>query len=63
MMMNHCAAIREAYKAVLADWETDALDVKANESQLIYQTAVLASVRLDDAVSEESVRSILGLSH
>ena len=62
-MMTNCAAIREAYKAILADWKCGAPDVKANESQLVYQTAVLASVQLDDIVSEEHVRRVLNLSH
>jgi hypothetical protein len=62
-MMIHCAAIREAYKAVLADWALDDLDVKEHENQLIQQTAVLASVQLNAAVSEENVRNVVGLTH
>ena len=62
-MMTHCAAIREAYKAILADWTVDALNVQDNESQLVHQTAVLASVQLNDTVSEASVRKILELGN
>ncbi len=62
-MMIHCAAIREAYKAVLADWALDDLDAKKNEDQLIHQTAVLASVHLNANVSEENVREVVGLAH
>lgn len=62
-MMNHCTAIREAYKAVLADWSHDSLDVKKHESQLIHQTALLASIQLNANVSEENVRNVVGLTH
>ena len=62
-MMAHCAAIREAYKAILADWTVDALNAQDNESQLVHQTAVLASVQLNDTVSEASVRKILELGN
>ncbi len=62
-MMIHCAAIREAYKAILADWALDDLDVKENENRLIQQTAVLVSVQLNANVSEENVREVVGLAH
>ncbi|MEX2616337.1 MAG: hypothetical protein WD767_09585 [Alphaproteobacteria bacterium] len=62
-MMIHCAAIREAYKAILADWALNAQDVKEHENQLIHQTAVLASIHLNANVSEENVRNVVGLAH
>ena len=62
-MMTHCAAIREAYKAILADWATSTLDTETDENQLVHQTAILASVQLDDTVSDENVREVLRLNH
>ena len=58
-MLAYHSVILEAYRAVLADWAVKEIDGREAENSLIHHTAALASIWVNDAVSEENVVEVL----
>ncbi len=58
-MLLHCSEIREAYAAILTDWELPANETWKNDTMLVEQTAALASMRANRPVTKDHVRDVL----
>ena len=55
--------ILEAYRAVLADWAVKEIGGREADKTLIHHTAALASIWVNDAVTEKNVIEVIDTLH